>query len=420
MTKTLDFSDAHALVLGDLMLDRYYFGAVKRISPEAPVPVVKVKKVKETLGGAGNVLNNLSHLHAHSCLIGVAGNDDSRSKLVELMAALRVRTHLFDSDRPTTTKIRVIGEHQQVVRVDLEEEKEVDGELLDRMKTAIDEEMERCGVAIISDYGKGVCTDAACRYFIDRARERGVPVIVDPKGEDWSKYSGATIITPNVNELCVVAGRAIANEDKALEAAAKKIREKYGIQHLIVTRAEKGMSLVSADRALHVPTDAREVYDVSGAGDTVVSALAASIAVGNNLGDSMKLANKAAGIVVTKMGTAPIEYQELIHSDAPGNHKLMTAQNMMNKLVNDKKAYRIILMEGGFTTLDKALLLKLKEAKTAGDILVIGLLENKDDRAYILSCLEFTDYVINYETDPKTPAEIRAVINADKVISADK
>jgi D-beta-D-heptose 7-phosphate kinase/D-beta-D-heptose 1-phosphate adenosyltransferase len=305
----IDFSRGRVLVLGDLMLDRYYFGSVNRISPEAPVPVVKVTRTLNTLGGAGNVGNNLSHLGAPVTVVGIVGSDENGRLLSSFCKKNGIVLVPVFAPVPTTTKIRVIGEHQQIVRVDFEETPPV--ALSSGIMTTIMKELKKASVVILSDYGKGFCSVKLCRFVLAEARKRKIPVIVDPKGHDWTKYRGASFITPNVKELSDVAGHVVENQDRPVAGFGRKILTRYRLGHLLVTRSEKGMSLISAGKVVHAPTEAQEVFDVSGAGDTVVATLAAALANNYQLAEALLLANKAAGIVVGKMGTVPIEIAEL-------------------------------------------------------------------------------------------------------------
>jgi D-beta-D-heptose 7-phosphate kinase/D-beta-D-heptose 1-phosphate adenosyltransferase len=306
-----DFNSASVLVLGDIMLDRYYFGHVYRISPEAPVPVVQVTDTRESPGGAANVARNISFLKARATLMGMVGDDDNRKVLEKLLKELGIHYDFYESSFSTITKIRVIGEHQQIVRIDFEEENRIGSESLDIIKEKINRLAEGVNYIVISDYGKGFCSPEVCEYIIKTGQEKDLRVIVDPKGKNWSKYRKAFIITPNIKELSEVSGIDVQNKDGEIERYGLKVLRKYELQNLLVTRSDRGMSLVSRDAVVHIPTEAKEVYDVSGAGDTVVGTLAAALSSGMELVDSVGLANKAAGIVVSKIGTAPIRIEEL-------------------------------------------------------------------------------------------------------------
>lgn len=301
-----DFSAARVLVAGDLMLDRYWFGDVSRISPEAPVPVVRVTRSEERLGGAANVAFNAAMLGVRTTLVGVVGDDESGSRIEALAGACGIVLDAArDAQVPTTIKLRVIGRNQQLLRVDFEQ---APGEpMLARTREAVRAALPACDVLVLSDYGKGAL--ARIEALIALAREARRTVVVDPKGDDYTRYAGATILTPNRAELREVVGS--WRDEADLRTRAQALRESLGVRHLLLTRSEEGMTLFSSDGVLDVAAQAREVYDVSGAGDTVVAVLASMIAAGRPVEDAVRLANRAAGIVVGKLGTAAAAPQEL-------------------------------------------------------------------------------------------------------------
>ncbi len=301
-----DFSSARVLVAGDLMLDRYWFGDVSRISPEAPVPVVRVTRSEERLGGAANVAFNVAVLGAGATLVGVVGDDEPGARLQALAAGCGIELRAGrDAQVPTTIKLRVIGRNQQLLRVDFEQAPSEP--MLVRTGAAVREALPSCRVLVLSDYGKGAL--ARIDSLIALAREANRTVIVDPKGDDYTRYAGATILTPNRAELREVVGSWRDESDLRLRAQA--LRESLGVRYLLLTRSEEGMTLFSDDGVLDVAAQAREVYDVSGAGDTVVAVLASMIAAGRPVDEAVRLANRAAGIVVGKLGTAAATPQEL-------------------------------------------------------------------------------------------------------------
>jgi len=299
-------SRTRVLVVGDVMLDRYWFGDAHRISPEAPVPVVRIERSEERPGGAANVARNVAALGAPATLLSVTGADEAGAALARLLAGAGVRTSFHtDPGLPTTVKLRVIGRQQQLLRIDFEttpSHEVLAGKLADFERLLPDAD-----VLILSDYGKGGLAHIAS--MIARARAAGKPVLVDPKGEDWAKYSGATLVTPNRAEFRQVVGRWHDEDDLALRA--QRLRGELGLAALLVTRSEEGMSLFTAAGADHVPALAREVFDVSGAGDTVIATLGALIGAGAPLGTAMRVANAAAGVVVGKLGTATVTPDEL-------------------------------------------------------------------------------------------------------------
>src|SRR5690606_13113641 len=293
---------AKVLVVGDVMLDRYWHGKATRISPEAPVPVVRVNGNEDRPGGAANAALTSAAPAAAATIAGITGQGRAGDELTRRLTAAGVLCHLHaSSEAPTITKLRVISQHQQLLRVDFEEPFSVDDvSILTRQALAA---LDQTQVLVLSDYGKGSLADT--RALIEAARARGIPVVVDPKGEDFSKYSGATVITPNLSEFEAVAGHC-ASEDELI-SKGQALRESLNLTALLITRGENGMTLLQAERQpYHLPAQAREVFDVTGAGDTVVSVLAASLGAGENLEHATMLANLAAGLVVAKLGTAAI------------------------------------------------------------------------------------------------------------------
>ena len=294
------------LVVGDVMLDRYWFGDVSRISPEAPVPVVLIKKEDERLGGAANVAWNCKDLGARTKLLSVVGKDEPGAKLARLLKQKGIDASLHrDAKLDTTLKLRVIGRRQQLLRIDFERppSREVLASKLQEFKQALPE----CDVVILSDYGKGGLAHIA--EMIRSARRAGKRVLVDPKGDDYARYKGASLITPNVAELREVVGR--WQDEKDLRARAQALLGKLGLEALLLTRGEDGMTLFSKNKVTTIKAEAREVFDVTGAGDTVIAALAVMLAAGAGLEDAVRIANRAAGIVVGKLGTATATPAEL-------------------------------------------------------------------------------------------------------------
>ena len=294
------------LVVGDVMLDRYWYGAVERISPEAPVPVVRVEREEERLGGAANVALNVKTLGARATLLSVVGADHAADLLGRLLAARGIEAVLrSDPQLSTIVKLRVIGRAQQLIRVDFESEP--DHEVLGQMVDAFAEQLPQHDVVLFSDYGKGGL--AHIPRMIELARAAGKPVLIDPKGSDYRRYAGASVITPNRGELAQVVGH--WRDEADLTARVAALRESIGVQSVLLTRSEEGMTLFDGARVVHEAARAREVFDVTGAGDTVIATLAALIAAGMALEPAMRLANKAGSIVVGKFGTATVSYEEL-------------------------------------------------------------------------------------------------------------
>ncbi len=304
-----DCSNARVLVVGDVMLDRYWFGDVSRISPEAPVPIVHVQRTEERPGGAANVARNIASLGGKATLLSVVGDDEAGRSLAALLEKEHVTT-LFHKDAqfPTTVKLRVIGRQQQLLRIDFETppSREVLEDKLDDFESLVD----GVDVVILSDYGKGGLTHVS--KMIKAAKAHGKRILVDPKGGDFARYRGATLLTPNRGEFRQVAGR--WKDENDLARRAETLRTELDLEALLVTRSEEGMSLFSSAGAMHEPTQAQEVYDVSGAGDTVIATLGLMMAAGAEMSDAMRIANRAAGVVVGKLGTATVSRDELISS----------------------------------------------------------------------------------------------------------
>jgi rfaE bifunctional protein kinase chain/domain len=300
------FSKARLLVVGDVMLDRYWFGDTNRISPEAPVPVVQVSKIDERLGGAANVARNVAALGAKTTILGVIGDDEPGRRVLELLKSSGVDSQLeVDGKVPTTVKLRVIARQQQLIRLDFEEAPS---------QAALAHKLERyeklvgdADVVILSDYGKGALGQVA--LMIEQARAQKKMILVDPKGDDYAKYRGATVLTPNRSELRQVVGQWTSEEE--LTKKAQELRVSLSLKALLLTRSEEGMSLYTETGVSHVKAQAREVFDVSGAGDTVIGTLAVALAAGWPLERAMALANRAGGIVVGKLGTATVTSEEL-------------------------------------------------------------------------------------------------------------
>ncbi len=298
--------EARVLVVGDVMLDRYWFGDVERISPEAPVPVVRVRHSEERLGGAANVARNVTAIGGSAGLMAVVGDDEPGRTIATLLAASEIEPHVrIEREVTTTVKLRVIGRHQQMLRADFEQAPRE--EILLKHLQAFASLMLQYQLVVLSDYGKGGLAHIA--QLITMARKAGMPVFVDPKGDDYSAYAGATVLTPNRAELREVVGR--WRDEADLETRAQRLRQGLGLQALLLTRSEDGMTLFTDQGAWSVSAEAREVYDVSGAGDTVIAVAAAMVASGASLKDAVLAANRAGGIAVSKFGSATVSYDEL-------------------------------------------------------------------------------------------------------------
>ena len=366
------------LVIGECDAgNTYHIGNVKRISPEAPVPVVRVTRTYNVLGGAANVARNLLGLGCSPYVVSLLGNDHNGNTMQEMFADLGIRNELFHTEHPTITKTRVIGNSQQVVRLDFETEneclnEETEQKLLDAVKR-VTPPSGHC-----RDFGlwQGRCNDTVCQQVISASAGQGKKVIIDPKGTNWEKYRSATIITPNLKELSAVSGMDVRNEDKEIHNAANRILKEYNLTSLLVTRSEKGMSYIAPEASQDIPTEAREVYDVSGAGDTVVATLAAALAAGIPIADAIYLANKAAGIVVGKIGTSPILFKELqdeLQIGKPAS-KLIPIPQLADTIKQLRAQERkIVFTNGCFDILHKGHVCYLEKAKRLGDVLIVGL-----------------------------------------------
>lgn len=299
-------AQARVLVTGDAMLDRYWFGDAERISPEAPVPVVRINRTEERLGGAANVALNIASVGGCSTLLSVVGDDEPGRIIDRLLRNSGIRPELqFDSAHETTVKLRVVARQQQMVRCDFEAWPAE--EVLAKHLGAFSRLLDETDVLVLSDYGKGGLSHIT--KMIESARARNIPILVDPKGDDYSRYRGATLITPNRSELRQVIGR--WRDENDLTERAQALRESLGLEHLLLTRSEEGMTLFSATGQLSVPAQAREVFDVSGAGDTVIAVLATMLATKAPIEEAVRISNKAGGIVVGKLGTATVSFNEL-------------------------------------------------------------------------------------------------------------
>lgn len=417
------------LVLGDLMLDRYLWGNVERISPEAPVPVFHIRGESEVPGGAGNVVSNLLGLGVSVTIVGMCGNDREGERIRQLLGNEKIQSHILThSDRPTITKTRVIAQGQQMLRLDKEEIASLDLPVQADIIRLVRDSLPKCDAIILSDYGKGLLrAKRMVQDILALTKERGVPIIVDPKGREWERYEGATCITPNIKELETVFGDTIPNEEKLLKMMRVAI-EKYSLSWLLVTRGALGMCLMNeSGEALLIPTVARQVFDVSGAGDTAIATLTACVASGCNFQDAAKIANLAGGIVVGKIGTQPISLPELracidnTGLDAPLSritHKVasvLSAVGQIERWASDHQ--RIVFSTGWFDLLHPNHVRLLNQSKSLGDRLVVGIdsdaslnrlngskrpLLAEHDRASLVAALDCVDLVIVFEADTLT------------------
>jgi D-beta-D-heptose 7-phosphate kinase/D-beta-D-heptose 1-phosphate adenosyltransferase len=423
-----DFSNTKVVVAGDVMLDQYLFGATSRISPEAPVPVVHVQQTDDRPGGAANVAVNLASLGVKTRLIGAVGDDGAASTLEKLLQAQGIDCEFARvSDRPTITKTRVQSRGQQLIRLDQENAAELrDSKLVD----AVGEAAAGAGAVILSDYGKGALTDV--RKMIELCREAKVPVLVDPKGRDFEKYRGATLLTPNQGEFEAVAGH--CSSDAELVARGWEMVEELGLTALLVTRSEKGMMLLeTGSEPVFLSTQAREVYDVTGAGDTVIATLAGALASGQTFAAAAALANIAAGLVVRKIGVAtvtPGEIQVALHQRGQGGRGLVSRDELL-VVAGEARARgeRIVMTNGCFDILHAGHVAYLEEAKSLGDRLIVAVNDDDsvrrlkgesrpinalEDRMLVLAGLAAVDWVVPFSDD--TPAGLIAAVLPDVLV----
>ncbi|MDG1463252.1 MAG: bifunctional D-glycero-beta-D-manno-heptose-7-phosphate kinase/D-glycero-beta-D-manno-heptose 1-phosphate adenylyltransferase HldE [Gammaproteobacteria bacterium] len=408
-----DFSNVRILVAGDLMLDQYWFGPTSRISPEAPVPVVKVKKTTARAGGAANVAVNLSSLGASTTIAGIVGDDPNGLHLAELLDKLGVHSDLCKSLHPTITKLRVLSRNQQLIRLDTEDEySTVDAE---ELSIIIDSHLDGQNVCILSDYAKGSLGDIPA--LVALCHKHAVPVLADPKGIDFDIYRGVTVLTPNLSEFEAVAGP--SNSDAELFEKAQALRAALDITYLIVTLSERGMMVISEDSEPEMfPAKAREVFDVTGAGDTVIATLAAGIGAGLNISEAAALANLAASLVVAKIGVASVTTDELrlaLHEQGQGGRGLLT-QEQAAKAVREaqSRGEKVVMTNGCFDILHPGHVSYLQEAKARGHRLIVAVnsdesvkaLKGEDrpinpleDRMAVLAGLASVDWVVGFEEE---------------------
>ncbi|WJY15853.1 bifunctional D-glycero-beta-D-manno-heptose-7-phosphate kinase/D-glycero-beta-D-manno-heptose 1-phosphate adenylyltransferase HldE [Pectobacteriaceae bacterium CE90] len=424
-----DFRHARVLVVGDVMLDRYWYGPTSRISPEAPVPVVKVDTIEERPGGAANVAMNIASLGGGSRLVGLTGIDDAAHALSARLNEVNVKCDFVSvPTHPTITKLRVLSRNQQLIRLDFEEGFDnVDPQpMIERIQQAL----PQIGALVLSDYAKGALVHV--QQMIQTAKAAGVPVLIDPKGADFSRYRGATLLTPNLSEFEAVAGRCKDEDD--LVVRGMKLMADYHLSALLVTRSEQGMTLLQPGKApLHLPTQAQEVYDVTGAGDTVIGVLAAALAAGKPLEDACFLANAAAGVVVGKLGTStvtPIELENAIRGRADTGFGIMTEEQLKAEMAMARqRGEKIVMTNGCFDILHAGHVSYLANARKLGDRLIVAV--NSDDstkrlkgptrpvnplmqRMIVLGALGAVDWVVPFDED--TPQRLIAEILPDVLV----
>ncbi len=429
MTSVPRFDNARVLVVGDVMLDRYWHGGTARISPEAPVPVVKVDEIEDRPGGSGNVALNIAALGAKAQIFGLTGDDEAADALTTRLRGAHVDCHFHRvTTHPTITKLRVISRQQQLLRMDFEQPfAAADAAVLSANAQAA---IDGSNAVILSDYAKGVLTDP--QPLIRAARAAGVPVLVDPKGSDFARYRGATLLTPNLSEFEAIVGRC-ANETELVAKGLQLLRD-LELDALLITRGEHGMTLLQPNRAeLHLPARAREVFDVTGAGDTVIAVLATALAAGEALADAVMLANIAAGIVVGKLGTAVVSATELRRALVAQQGRARGAMNLDQLLAAIEDAHasgeKVVFTNGCFDILHAGHVGYLQQARALGDRLIVAVntdasvsrlkgpgrpINPVDRRMAVLAGLEAVDWVIAF--DDNTPEPLLEKLRPDILV----
>jgi D-beta-D-heptose 7-phosphate kinase/D-beta-D-heptose 1-phosphate adenosyltransferase len=434
----MDFSSLTILCLGDVMLDRFLHGDIERISPEAPVPVLRLRETREMLGGAGNVANNIASLGGRAVLVGLVGDDEPGARLRRILAgnALILPALVATAHRPTVCKTRFIAGRQQVVRAD---EESTDGLLADEeaaLIAAVDTHLPAVQAVILSDYGKRVLSGAVVGHVIAAARARGVPVFVDPKTDDFTDYRGATCITPNAKEFASAARAKVRNEAE-IETAGRRLIAEAELGAILVTRSEKGMVLVGPDATTSVSARAREVFDVSGAGDTVIATMALAVADGRSLVQAMHIANAAAGVVVSKLGTATADIAEVMHELSaqdtldpgvtPGLTSLEAAQALTARW--HAQGFSVGFTNGCFDILHPGHVSLLAFARAQCDRLIVALntdasvarlkgptrpVNSLAQRAQVMAAIRHVDAVVAFGED--TPFELISALVPDVLV----
>ncbi len=423
-----NFAGVKALVAGDIMLDRYWFGPAGRISPEAPVPVVRIAGTEDRPGGAANVAVNLASLGVETTLVGVTGDDEPADALATLLAEHDVHCQFRrTAGVDTITKLRVLSRNQQLIRLDLEDAQPVPAPT--DLPGVIGSLLAGVGAVVLSDYAKGTLVDAGA--IIGRCRDAGVPVLVDPKGTDFTRYRGATLLTPNLAEFEAVVGH--CDDDGTLVARAHRLREELELGSLLVTRSERGMTLVSDEGEVHLPAEAREVFDVTGAGDTVIATLTAGLAAGKSVAHAAGLANLAAGLVVGKLGVASVTRSELrlaLHQRGVGGRGLLDTEQVIEFVrESQQRGERVVMTNGCFDLLHAGHITYLEEAKALGDRLVVAVNDDASvsrlkgagrpvtplvDRMSVLAGLAAVDWVVPFSQD--TPRDLICSVLPDILV----
>ncbi len=429
------FGHPQVLVVGDLMLDKYVWGEVERISPEAPVPVLRTGRHSEQPGGAANVAMNLAGLGARVTVMGFGGGDDDQHELEALLRDAGVQCSIVACPgSPTTSKLRVLAGHQQLLRMDYEARPACPAAAAESLLEGVAAALPETSIVVLSDYAKGVLSDQVCRTIIAEARSAHVPVVVDPKGHDFTRYYGATAICPNAKELAAVTGESASDLNRLL-SAGQAMTAALGLEYMLVTLSEKGIAILRPGLRRHCPAAARQVYDVSGAGDTVVAAVAAALASGVSIEDGARLANVAAGIVISKVGTVPIQRGELLGALSEGlqpgsEEKVVPLELLLARVAGWRaRGLQVVFTNGCFDLLHIGHIELLEQARHMGDRLIVAVnsddsvrrikgserpLVQEQDRARILAALAVVDAVAVF--DESTPLHLIEMIRPDVLV----
>tara|TARA_B100001750_G_scaffold50080_1_gene37959 strand:- start:302 stop:1738 length:1437 start_codon:yes stop_codon:yes gene_type:complete len=410
--KILNFN-APIIVVGDIILDKYWFGDIARISPEAPVPVLNFTEASTKPGGAANVANNIANLGAEVFLFGAIGNDPDGDQLESDLSKMNIKCEFLKSnDFQTISKLRVLNKPNQIVRIDFEKENQtIDHHLIEnRIKSKIDQS----SIVVMSDYAKGLLSKEFIKTIIEEANAKNKIVLVDPKSDDFDRYKGATMLTPNKKEFENVVGRCVS--DKEIVSKGEQLRQELSLQYLLVTLGAKGMVLILKNNVAWFPSKARKVFDVTGAGDTVISFIAAMLSAGLEIKKTVSIANDAAGIAVGKIGTAKVNMNELSDTFQYGtSKKIFGHHNTLKKIIDEQKSdgKKIVMTNGCFDLLHPGHISYLEKAKSFGDILIVAInsdasvsklkgtgrpINTLSDREIILSSLSMVDYVISFDS----------------------
>lgn len=425
----------HILVIGDLMIDHYLWGGCERISPEAPVQVVDIARETTVLGGAGNVINNLVALGAQVSIAGVIGDDENGEELCTMLDFIGVKSEglVKQKGRKTSKKSRIIASNQQILRYDKESKDAIDPISEEAIVSYVKSSIASCDIIILSDYGKGVITDGVAAGVITAARNAGKKVLVDPKGKDYRKYRGSYLLTPNKKEASEATGIVI-NDEVSLKKALLSLKETCDLECSMITLSEDGIAIYD-DSMRRFPTVAKEVYDVTGAGDTVIASLSFALSSGLSIDEAAPFANHAAAVVVGKIGSATVtlseieEYESSLHQSTSDMHIKSKEEIVALSDRLKKEGKKVVFTNGCFDILHVGHVKYLQEAKSYGDILIVGLnsdssvrelkgptrpVNNEDDRAYILAALESVDYVVVFSEE--TPHDLIKSIAPDILV----